>query len=75
MGIEHLIAYNIALLVSILSPGPSMIYLIRNTLTGGRRAGIATAISLRYLTIKPTLDRIAALALGAIGGRLLLDRS
>ena len=31
-------------------------------------------ISQRYLAIKPTLDRIAALALGAIGGRLLLDR-
>jgi threonine efflux protein len=49
MGIEHLIAYNVALLVSILSPGPSMIYLIRNTLSGGRRTGIITAIGLAVM--------------------------
>lgn len=33
------------------------------------------AISQSYLAAKPKIDRIAALALGAIGGRLLLDRS
>jgi len=162
MGLEHLVAFNVALLVAILSPGPSVLFLIRNTMAGGRRTGIATtlglglmatrwtvmallgldgifrlfpwvyitlkvvgaafliyvawntwrhasaaftastssiphrnaflgglplnlgnpkavflstrAISQRYLAIKPALDRIATLALGAIGGHLLLDR-
>lgn len=46
MGIEHLIAFNAALLIAILSPGPSLLYLIRNTMAGGRRTGIATAFGL-----------------------------
>ncbi|MFT4960905.1 MAG: threonine/homoserine/homoserine lactone efflux protein [Paracoccaceae bacterium] len=64
MGIEHLIAYNIALLVSILSPGPSMIYLIRNTLTGGRRTGIVTAIGLGVMAVCWTI--MALLGLGGV---------
>lgn len=61
MGIEHLIAYNIALLVSILSPGPSMLYLIRNTLTGGRRTGIITAIGLGVMATGWTIMALLGL--------------
>lgn len=61
MGIEHLIAFNIALLVAILSPGPSLIYLIRNTLAGGRRTGIATALGLGVMAASWTVMALLGL--------------
>lgn len=46
MGPEHLIAFNLTLLAAIASPGPSLLYLIRTTLSEGRRTGIAAACGL-----------------------------
>lgn len=46
MQVEHLIAFNFALLAALLSPGPGMLVTIRNTLTGGRKAGILTGFGL-----------------------------
>ena len=42
----HLIAFNIALLAALLSPGPAMLMAIRTTLSAGRRAGILFGIGL-----------------------------
>ncbi|MEO3414818.1 LysE family transporter [Roseovarius sp. CAU 1744] len=40
MEVVHLIAFNIALLAALISPGPAMLMAIRTTLSAGRRAGI-----------------------------------
>ena len=61
MGIEHLIAYNLALLISILSPGPSMLFLIRNTLTSGRRTGIITGVGLGVMAVCWTIMALLGL--------------
>ena len=39
---EHLIAFNLALLVAICSPGPALIYIIQASLSGGRTVGFLT---------------------------------
>ena len=41
-----LLAFNIALLVAILSPGPAFLYQMHASLTGGMRGGLATAFGL-----------------------------
>ncbi|MEM7724509.1 MAG: LysE family transporter, partial [Pseudomonadota bacterium] len=46
MDLAHLIAFNLALLAAIASPGPSLLFLIRTTLAEGRAAGLAAAIGL-----------------------------
>ena len=46
MGIEHIIAFNIALFAALLSPGPALLVALRNTARDGRRAGMATGLGL-----------------------------
>ncbi len=46
MEAAHLIAFNIALLAALASPGPGMLIALRSTLVSGRRAGILTGIGL-----------------------------
>jgi threonine/homoserine/homoserine lactone efflux protein len=51
MGIEHLIAFNIALLAAIASPGPAFLVAIQTSLTAGRRAGIAVGLGLATMAV------------------------
>ena len=94
MTLEHLIAFNAVLILSILSPGAAFLMAVRSSVSNGRRAGIATGFGLleiafytacafilsapaartRYLRAKPFLDRTAALILGGLGLKLLLQR-
>ena len=46
MGLDHLLAFNLALLVALASPGPALLYALRTTLSSGRTAGIATGCGL-----------------------------
>jgi threonine/homoserine/homoserine lactone efflux protein len=48
MEIAHLIAFNLALLAAIISPGPAFLIAVQNTLSSGKRAGIATGIGLEF---------------------------
>ena len=49
MTIELIIAFNLALLAAIISPGPALLYLLKMTLGGGRTAGIATGCGLAVM--------------------------
>ncbi|HBB82909.1 MAG TPA: lysine transporter LysE, partial [Sulfitobacter sp.] len=46
MELSHLIAFNIALIASILSPGPAFLIALKTTLSSGRRAGVAVGLGL-----------------------------
>jgi len=46
MTLELMIAFNLALGVAILSPGPALLYLMRTALTGGWRTGFVTGCGL-----------------------------
>lgn len=46
MGWEHLLAFNLTLLAAILSPGPAMLYFVRQTLSQGRKTGLYTVVGL-----------------------------
>ena len=46
MEASHLVAFNFALFVAIISPGPAFLVAMRNTLSSGKRAGVATGIGL-----------------------------
>lgn len=46
MEAAHLVAFNAALLVAIMSPGPSILYLLRTSLAEGRATALATAFGL-----------------------------
>ncbi len=61
MELGHLIAFNAALLLAILSPGPSLLFLTRQTLTYGRRAGIMTALGLGTMAALWTLAALLGL--------------
>ena len=39
MTLAQILAFNLALLVAIASPGPALLMALRTTLSGGRRAG------------------------------------
>ncbi len=64
MGIEHIIAFNLALLAAIVSPGPALLVAIRTTLSAGRRAGIALGCGLGLMAATWTL--MALLGLEAV---------
>ncbi len=55
MEIAQLIAFNVALLAAILSPGPAFVYAVRATLSGGRAAGLATGWGLGVMAATWTL--------------------
>ncbi|WP_282091198.1 LysE family translocator [Epibacterium ulvae] len=46
MDVAHVVAFNLALLAAIISPGPAFLIVVKNTLSGGREAGIATGLGL-----------------------------
>lgn len=46
MTLEHIIAFNAVLIISILSPGAAFLMAVRSSVSGGRRAGIATGMGL-----------------------------
>lgn len=46
MTLPHLIAFNLALLAALASPGPAFLMLLRATLTGGRLRGVVTGLGL-----------------------------
>lgn len=64
MGLEHLIAFNLALMAAILSPGPAMLVAIQTSLTSGRLAGILCGIGLALMASMWTL--LALLGLDAV---------
>ena len=55
MSIEHLISFNIALLVALVSPGPAMLVIIQTSLSAGRRAGIAAGCGLGLMAATWTM--------------------
>ena len=59
MDLSHIIAFNVTLLVAILVPGPSLIYLTQRTLRSGRATGVVTALGLGLMS---ALWMLAALA-------------
>ncbi len=61
MEFAHLLAFNLALLAAIASPGPSLLYLIKTTLTNGRGAGIAAAAGLAVMAALWTLAALLGL--------------
>lgn len=45
----HLIAFNIALLAAMASPGPALLFALRQSISGGRATGIATGAGLALM--------------------------
>ena len=64
MTIEHLIAFNVALIAAVMSPGPALLVAMQTTLSSGRRAGIAIGIGLACMASMWTL--LALLGLEAV---------
>ncbi|MEL6518264.1 MAG: LysE family translocator, partial [Pseudomonadota bacterium] len=61
MEITHLIAFNLALLAALASPGPALLLAIRNTLAGGQAAGIATGLGLALVAAIWTMAALLGL--------------
>ncbi|MEM6304501.1 MAG: LysE family transporter [Pseudomonadota bacterium] len=61
LELAQLAAFNAALLLAILSPGPSLLFLTRQTLTHGRRAGVVTAMGLAVMAALWTLAALLGL--------------
>ena len=55
MTLEHILAFNAVLIVSILSPGAAFLMAVRSTVANGRRAGIATGLGLGIMASLWTL--------------------
>ena len=64
MTFGQLLAFNVALLVAIASPGPALLMAIRTTLSGGRTAGMAVGVGLGLMAATWTL--MALLGLGVV---------
>ena len=61
MELAHIIAFNTTLIVAILVPGPSLLYLTQQSLRGGRSAGIAAALGLGLMASLWTLAALVGL--------------
>ncbi len=61
MDAGHLLAFNMALLVALASPGPALLYALRTTLGSGRAAGIATGCGLAFMAATWTLMALLGL--------------
>lgn len=61
MSLEHIIAFNVALLAALASPGPALIYAARSTLSGGRAVGIATGCGLASMAAAWTMLALVGL--------------
>jgi len=64
MVIEHLIAFNIALIAAMVSPGPAFLITVKTALTNGRSAGIALGCGLAIMA--STWTAMAFLGLEAV---------
>ena len=64
MTYGQFLAFNVALLVAIASPGPALLMAIRTTLSGGRTAGISVGAGLGLMAAIWTL--MALLGLGVV---------
>lgn len=61
MTLEHLIAFNVALIAAILSPGPAFLVAIRTTLSAGRKSGVAMGFGLGLMAAIWTLMALVGL--------------
>ena len=61
MTIEHMIAFNLTLLASIVSPGPAFLVAIRTTLGNGRASGMAVGLGLGIVAAGWTLTALLGL--------------
>ena len=64
MTIEQLLAFNLALIVAIASPGPTLLVAIQTTVSAGRRSGVAIGSGLAIMAALWTL--MALLGLEAV---------
>lgn len=60
---EHLLAFNLALLVAIASPGPALLVAMRTTLSAGRLAGVQIGAGLGLVAAGWTLAALAGFEL------------
>lgn len=56
---EHLVAFNLALVVAIASPGPALLVAMRTTLSSGRLAGVQVGAGLGLVAAGWTLAALA----------------
>ena len=61
MELSHLLAFNIALVASILSPGPAFLIALKTTLSSGRQAGVAVGAGLGLVASFWTLAALLGL--------------
>lgn len=61
MELTHIVAFNVTLIVAILSPGPAMLVALRTTLVQGRRSGILTGYGLALMAATWTLFALLGL--------------
>lgn len=61
MDVTHLLAFNVALLAAIASPGPAMLYMVRVCVRDGRTAGILTGAGLASMAAAWTLAALLGL--------------
>ncbi|MGR3484682.1 MAG: LysE family translocator [Paracoccaceae bacterium] len=61
MEVAHLVAFNLTLLAAMAAPGPALLIAMRNTVAGGRRAGIATGAGLATVAALWTLAALSGL--------------
>jgi len=64
MELSHLVAFNLALLAALLSPGPAMLYSVSSSITGSTRRGVLAGAGLASMAASWTL--LALLGVGAL---------
>lgn len=61
MDFQHIIAFNLALLVAIASPGPALLVALRTNLGSGRASGLAVGCGLGLMAATWTLAAVLGL--------------
>ncbi len=61
MDLTHILAFNIALMAAIASPGPAFLVSVKTTLSAGRRAGLAVGAGLGIVAALWTLAALLGL--------------
>lgn len=61
MGLEHLIAFNLALLAAVASPGPALLVAVQTSISAGRAAGVAVGCGLAVMASLWTLTALLGL--------------
>jgi len=61
MDIQHILAFNLALLVAIASPGPALLVALRTNLGAGRASGLAVGCGLGLMAATWTLTAVLGL--------------